>query len=518
MLKSKNRVLAVTVAVIAVAVFAVLGFVLGNGTLRAYADEKQTNSWTEVNVQSLAYGDAFVEPTVKSAYGTPSTQFYKVEANGTLSQNHYEHMTPYIVSGRVPAGKYALKATVVGTETYTGLETVFYFDVKMATNAWIVSPNVKGWAENETPNLPEASAKFGEVNVTVRSTAGALYYQARGNVIPTNRLNEMKAGTYVLTASVNGDEQNYTGIPEYRYEFRVYSAVRNEWKITPSISDYTLAENPRINAGEALYSDGSHPEALFRQAGASNESATAVVPRTVGDWVMVVTVKRPGFVDLVAEIPFTVTMAKNEWTTLPAIQGWTAGETANAPTGTAKAGMVQFSYSEDGKTWSVEAPTEAGEYYMQAFAWAEGYDNMVVEVPFTVARDESNFKQNAWKTVPNIQGWREGKKANDPVGEAENGTVTFTYRNMDGTRVERPSMAGDYILVATVEAEGYEIMVGEVQFTVAERIVIGDNAGFIAGICVLSAIVAMLIVACVILFIRSKGMTVKQAFGKIFKR
>ena len=101
------------------------------------------------------------------------------------------------------------------------------------------------------------------------------------------------------------------------------------------------------------------------------------------------------------------------------------------------------------------------------------------EVPFTVA--SKVLKINVWTVAPNIQGWIEGEEANLPVGEAKTGEVQFIYRTADGAPLTGcPTVAGEYVLTATVLADGYETLTAEIAFTVTQAPVKTEN-GFVGA-------------------------------------
>ncbi|MDE6274236.1 MAG: MBG domain-containing protein, partial [Clostridiales bacterium] len=155
---------------------------------------------------------------------------------------------------------------------------------------------------------------------------------------------------------------------------------------------------------------------------------------------------------------------------LPAMQGWTEGETPNAPRGEAAEGTVSFTYrTADGDLLGATAPTAAGDYFLIAYVGAIGeYNELSAEVGFTVF--PKVLRVNGWTVAPNIQGWTEGDTPYTPVGEALVGEVIFSYQREDGTPLsDAPTDAGSYILVATVLAEDYEGMTAEIAFTIAAR-------------------------------------------------
>ena len=90
-------------------------------------------------------------------------------------------------------------------------------------------------------------------------------------------------------------------------------------------------------------------------------------------------------------LQFKITRAENEWTVDPSISGWTYGEAANTPVGTAKFGDVSVEYSgttNAGAAYnSTTAPTEAGNYKATFIVQGtEDYKGLETSVDFTIAK------------------------------------------------------------------------------------------------------------------------------------
>ncbi len=101
--------------------------------------------------------------------------------------------------------------------------------------------------------------------------------------------------------------------------------------------------------------------------------------------------------DAAVTLEFTIAKAVNEFTTLPAISGWTYGETPSVPAGEAAFGEVVFKYYDSGKNeLGVTAPVNAGNYYIKAFVVAgtpltrtatDNYDAISSDfIAFTIAK------------------------------------------------------------------------------------------------------------------------------------
>lgn len=529
-----RRLLSVTIAAALTVAAAIIAACLINGaTVSAFAETvQQHNTWKVVpNITRWTYGEYDPEvnvPEAEPTYGSKDDvvfTFYKT-VNGVIDESsEVSSLDEFRVptdSNRIPAGRYAMRAVLEKTAEYTELHGEVYFNVFLATNRWAQGVNIARWTESETPSLPEGRPQFGRANFLIYNEDGSeLFYRDVRGIIYDKR-EEMTAGWYKLQAYVE-ETSNYTGIALYEYRFRVFPASVNSWKVLPNIQGWTVGEEPCVPVGSPLHTDGNPVVFTYKKLGEADETATTVVPNQAGEYVMIATATAEGYADLVAEIAFTIKSAStdlvNEWTVLPHIDGWFVGEEPNAPVGSAKAGLVSFVYKKADGTILDAAPTQAGEYVMVVTAIADSYRDLTAEVKFTVKKpDEVEVlpSVNGWKVAPNIQGWIVGNKASNPVGEANAGDVVFTYKTADGTALtEKPSEAGRYVMVATVEEDGYLPLVAEISFSIS-RPEEDDNSMWITGIAVLGTLVVVLAAGCIVFIsaLRKYGLGIKAAFSK----
>lgn len=90
-------------------------------------------------------------------------------------------------------------------------------------------------------------------------------------------------------------------------------------------------------------------------------------------------------------LQFVISAAQNAWDTNPSISGWTYGEAAKTPVGTAKYGAVKVVYTgkaNDGTDYNSEtAPTKAGNYTATfTVTGTEDYSGLSEQVNFTIAK------------------------------------------------------------------------------------------------------------------------------------
>ena len=90
------------------------------------------------------------------------------------------------------------------------------------------------------------------------------------------------------------------------------------------------------------------------------------------------------------ELTFEIKAIQNTWTEEPSISGWTYGDTAHAPEGSAAHGTVSVSYAKAGSDkFTSEVPTEAGNYTARfTVEGTDSYSELTKDVSFTVAARE----------------------------------------------------------------------------------------------------------------------------------
>ncbi|MDE5896989.1 MAG: hypothetical protein K2H43_04155, partial [Clostridia bacterium] len=362
------------------------------------------------------------------------------------------------------------------------------FEVTQANNEWVSEPRADGWEWGSynagTVVINGGQAKFGTVSV--------VYYRLGLDGTPTGEGHAsltdfdaenagsyigIPAGNYRMAVTVEATE-NYTGFAETR-EIRVEKA-ENRWEVTPNIQSWIYGNAPAIS-GEARFGDvnltitfgGTVIYNGSLNAAASEQSLRTARP---GEYEFSATVALSGnWYGLVYNGGFRISSPNNNgWLIAPSIANWTEGETPNDGDALPifNAGNMQRWYETDDGDLLAAKPETAGDYYfvvhVPAYTDESGitYDELTARVRFTVY--SKPIALNGWKVAPNIQGWREGDTPNEPVGEADAGSVVFTYRTADGTELDaKPATAGSYVLIASVKAEGYADLTAEVRFTIA---------------------------------------------------
>lgn len=144
-------------------------------------------------------------------------------------------------------------------------------------------------------------------------------------------------------------------------------------------------------------------------------------------------------------LKFAVTKATNEITAL-ALDGWTFGETANAPTAAAKFGTPTFTYgaTADGE-FSETVPTAAGNYFVKAtVAATANYDGAEKTAEFKIAHSNATLT-NMPAAVANLV-YTGNAQELVTAGVADGGTMQYQL-GTDGTwssDIPTATNAGEY--------------------------------------------------------------------------
>lgn len=217
-------------------------------SLGAFRIEKGENSWVEDPfITSWRYGyyddKINVFSAVPAIAGSESTMWFKIatdtagnnivpgfgriklENDGKVKQEVIDKLNV------LSTGKYRLFATIDGTTNYYTLESgSCAFTVYGSDNYWIQPPMIKSWTEGSydaDENAVKIQSRFGKENIVIviRDIDNNIVYDPANNV---NLLADAKAGLYVLTASVVGND-NYGYLDAPPYLFRVFDKPGMQW-------------------------------------------------------------------------------------------------------------------------------------------------------------------------------------------------------------------------------------------------------------------------------------------------
>ncbi|WP_300896233.1 leucine-rich repeat domain-containing protein [uncultured Clostridium sp.] len=404
---------------------------------------KGENAWTIApQIKGWTYGEKVKSPVGSAEHGDVVFT-YSNSKTGTFTD-------------KVPteAGKWYMKATVLSSDEYKGLNEIVEFTIEKATIKEVVNPsNLSGVQDNElsTIVLPEG---WTWVNPTEIAT--------------------VKNNGYLARLKVDDKNYDYTGVEGYNeaghyVERRLEVSVakgENTWIIAPAIKNWTYNQAPNSPVGSAKNGTVS-----FTYSNSKTGTFTEVVPTEAGIWYMKATVaESEEYKELSEIVEFTIEKAIPNYEApkditatygqtlkeviLPEGFSWKNGEEVVGNAGTNK---FKISYT----------PQDTNNYKV--------VNNIEIDIVVKQA-------VNKWIEELSIEGWTYGEKPNKPVASAQFGEVKFTYSNTKGRAYtgEIPTEAGTwYVKAEVIGNDNYtgisQVKEFKIEKAVAPEIVLPDN-------------------------------------------
>lgn len=241
--------------------------------------------------------------------------------------------------------------------------------ISKAANCWTVAPHIDAkWQEGVGPkSITNGVARFGETEV---------YYCNKTN--GSERVDGLPGATtpegeYTAVFSVEGTA-NWSAIAT-NIDFAVTGAPVEPEPAEPAELHVVKEPDPVV----CVYDGKGHGIANQLEIATTNDVAVAATVRyglssdgpfyeysdlftnAVENGTAWYSVTADGYVGVTNSVSVTISKASNEWTELPAVADWTAGDEAAVGLGKAKYGEVVVKYSTGGS----EPPTEYGEYTVE---------------------------------------------------------------------------------------------------------------------------------------------------------
>ncbi len=284
-------------------------------------------------------------------------------------------------------GEYKVVANLEKAEYWNEAVGEKEFKISQATNEWKDELLIDGWTYGEVPKEPIASSKFGDVEFTYSNSKDGEF----SSTTPT------EAGIWYVKAEVIGNN-NYTGISDIK-EFEIKKAIAPEIVLPNNLSAIQNDLLSTIELPEGWTWVNPNEKVTVNNSG---YKARLKVDDKNYDYSKVEDYNKDGhYIERTLKV--SVSQGKNEWSVTPSIKGWTYGEKANAPIGSAEHGEVIFTYSnsETGKFEST-VPSNAGTWYMKATVLAtDEYTalNEIVEFKIEKATPKYEVPNNLTATL-----------------------------------------------------------------------------------------------------------------------
>ena len=410
------------------------------------------NEWSVIpSIKGWTYGESENAPVGSAEHGSVIFTY----SNSPTGK--FESAVP------TDAGTWYMKATVLATDEYTGLNEIVEFKIEKAINKWTQELSIEGWTYGEAPKKPTASAQFGEVKFSYSNKKTRNYTEEA----PT------EAGIWYVKAEVIGND-NYTGISDIK-EFEIKKAVAPEIVLPNNLSAIqndllSTIELPEgwtwVNPNEKVTVNNKEYKARLTVDDKNYDYSKVDGYNSKGHYVE-------------RTLTVSVSQGKNEWSVTPSIKGWTYGESENAPVGSANHGEVIFTYSNSptGKFESA-VPSNAGTWYMKATVLAtDEYTGLNEIVEFKIEKATNN-----WTKELSIEDWTYGETPKKPTASAQFGDVEFTYSNSENGNFSSdvPTGAGTwYVKAEVIGNDNYagisDIKEFEIKKAVAPEVILPTN-------------------------------------------
>ena len=344
---------------------------------------KADNAWAkELSIKGWKYNETANVPSATAKYGDV-VYTYSDSKDGTYTSEVPKN-----------AGTYYVKATVAGTENYTGLESApVSFEIKKADSSIKFKDGVafdKVYDTNAIVVTEEHLEKTGSTGKV------SFIFEKKVNDEWKNVETPTEAGTYRVTADLAGDD-NYTSATSKPLEFIISKADSAVNITTQSLNKAYDGNAVSVPEYTTSGSDGKVTTKWQENTGSADAPKwedLKSAPSKVGTYRVVIELAgNDNYKHASATLDFTISKADNAWAKELSIKGWKYNETANVPSATAKYGDVVYTYSDskDG-TYTSEVPKNAGTYYVKAtVAGTENYTGLESVVPFKIAKADTTL-------------------------------------------------------------------------------------------------------------------------------
>lgn len=273
--------------------------------------------------------------------------------------------------------------------------------IHKATNEWTKLPYITPeWVSGNAPAVTNGVARFGgEASLSYYCTTN------KSSKISKDPDKTTKPGEYIAVFTVAGSD-NWSELTT-NLSFRVTeSESGSESEPDPEPPPGPEPELPKLlaeaspNPVDVVYDGEGHgiTNVSWRVDGTNTVDATNVVVRyalsregpfynypelftNACETLAWYSVTADGYVGVTNSVSVTISQATNEWTELPSVKDWTAGDDDAVKFGESKFGAIEVMYS----TGSSEPPTEYGEYEVRvSVAGTESWTGLSTNMSFRV--------------------------------------------------------------------------------------------------------------------------------------
>ena len=379
-----------------------------------------TNAWTEeLSITGWTYNEKANAPTAKAQFGDV-TFTYSSEENGTYTNEVPKN-----------AGTWYVKATVAGTENYTGLESVVSFEIAKAdTTLTFEKENIDKTYDKNVISEPKVNKTGSSNDITFA------WFVANGNDWKQLDNAPSDVGTYKVVASVSEDS-NYNGA-SIEKEFSI-SMADNEWTKELSIKDWIYGETASAPSAAAKYGD-----VVYTYSDNEDGTYTSDVPVNAGTWYVKASVQGTANYTGLESVPVSFEIKKAD-SSIKFKDGISFDKvydtnavvvTDEQIEKTGSTAVVSFTFEKKvNDEWkAVEAATEVGIYRVTATLAEDNNHTSATSKPleFTITKADSQVNI----TTSSLDKAYDGNAVNAPeyTTSGSDGQVTIQWQENTGTK------------------------------------------------------------------------------------
>ena len=370
---------------------------------------RQKNEWVqELFISDITIGET-TEPTASATHG-PVKYWYDQNEDGL-----------FIYESPTLPGKWYVKAIVVESDTYEGLESEPLKFAVRSVNEWTEKLTMSNIEFEDKPE-PDASAVYGAVKYQYSQKEEGPYTDDLPDAI----------GIWFVKAVVE-ETDDYKGLESAPVSFEVKKAA-NDWEEDLTVPNIALGEAPEPSA------EGTHGPVRYQYSQKEEGPYTDAMPDAIGIWfVKAVVDETESYYGLESTpVAFEVGKARNEWTKELSTSDFILGDLPE-PKAEAAHGNVEYQYSQtaDGPfkeeipatpgTWYVKAVVEEDEIYARLESEPEPFVaiELDVKIPELIDPDpddgtDQDTSVEDTKDKPDVsQPDKENQKSSDKAGNAQ---------------------------------------------------------------------------------------------------
>ncbi len=401
--------------------------------------EKADGKVSNLNISSKTYdGNAVTVPTFDKLGDGAATIEYKVKGADDST---------YTTTAPKDAGDYVVRVTVAESENYKAASATAEFTIGRASITGISVKQDGKLTYNGKAQTPTVSTSA----TTVDGSKVTFTYSTESE------------GPY-STEIPSFTNAGWTHLVYYRATAENHNASYGSFLVEiekATVTEPTIASKPYSGSAQTADISDTDLYTVEKNNGGTEKGSYDVVLKLKDS----ANYKWSTTNNAEVTLQFVISAAQNAWDTNPSISGWTYGEAAKTPVGTAKYGAVKVVYTgkaNDGTDYNSEtAPTKAGNYTATfTVTGTEDYSGLSEQVNFTIAKKAVTVTAN---------------DASKTYGESDP-ALTYTHTELVGSdalviTVARTSgeNANTYTITAS-QAEGanpnYEITFKTRTFTI----------------------------------------------------